>query len=608
MTAKRTAITAGILLAILALAWSIFHKQSADAWVKTQAAAYQTTYENEATSFDLQWQSSGKAASPQSRKLLTQVSGLLLLQEQRKEDGREMLLLQMENASASMGVDGGQSPSRNERLEQSLAKGASFVRKADGKLESVSEPETEIDRSAIGVLAEVYAMLPQVYPTEAETKREYDLSGAYNASYRWDAEKKSLSKSGKAYVNEGLAKADLIDPLYTQGQDVEADLSMLYEGVEIGQKRFAKAQGQQITRISISKQTALLSKTRVQFAASAFPHGADRTLAGVKQKQTSVKDFLANMEVIAAPVPGWDEIESGLEAFPAHKDIRDETEFVLKVRTLLKARPEEAERIVGLLDAYSVESKEYMAILRGVLASQKAEAQKALLDFIAKKRDEGGAHVILVAHLAEFEDPSPELLSSLKSYSKDPDEELRSTSLLALGNAAAQVALRNEAAAHDLFVDLQQGLGSTQDLGEKSTFWGALGNYAGPEVWSLVRQEYASTPKELKHRLVNALRLVSGDEPQSFLLDQVQTGENEIIRLTGMNALTLRVPHEKAIEIVGNALFQEKSVNVQSVMLSYLAQHARAFPAAGEALQGFLRQHPESEATKGFIQQFGKAH
>jgi hypothetical protein len=550
----------------------------------------------------MQWQ---KSAEPLLDKTLrTVISGTLVEEQFKNDEGKEFIFLAWDEPQAEMRLSRDNPGHRNETLEMSLKKGAMFIYAVDGTLESVSEPSSEIDRAAIGIMSEILSFM-QTSPLSKDpawTVTEKDLHGSYSVNYSWLPHLKTLRKFNKSYVQDPRkTKSDVTDLLYSDDQSVVSDLLMEFQGFDLETGAYATAAGKQNTRVSVSNQMTLDSRSIFKIRRIRDSSSKPTSRMTLRHQQIDIKDF-SRLSNKGQDIPvTFDEVLREVDKFADHRDIRDETAFVLKIRDLLRREPTKSSEVTALLEKYSPESDEYFAVLRGLLASQQPEAQKSLLQLINKNLELGRPHVLLVAHLAEFEQPVAELVSSLKRFTVSTDEELRSTALLAFGTVAAQINKYDEEKAHLLFLELKAKLNQTQNLSEKSTLWGALGNFGEQQTWELVQEQYANTDLALRHRLVNALRLVSGDGPMNFLLDKLLTGENESIRLASITALTFRRARESGIAVLGQALVKEPSLNVQSEILSYLSQNSKEFQSAQMHVEEFIRLFPNSEVTKAYL-------
>lgn len=596
MQKKKGLILAAAFLSLTAMLLGFYFRNVRNSNVPSPVSSYSLSYKNSS----LAYAQTGKGEALPSHTIDIDLKGQIITKTEpiapsESQDASERVFVRWISPTISFSSEGVELP-LSEQVAQFLSEGFYFDRDEKGNIVSLAAPSSEAEKIAESISLEIVSLCNHASLSSEEKwdAQEGDAYGPYRVSFGWNADRRELKKSSKVY--SARSKPSDVPMFDAQREILKADLEITFSGETEGS--FSSVKGSQTITATVNDQPLFLSQTELNGTSVSLDQEQIASLDKISiRKQISLKNFV---RTTARPkvAPKLEDLEKAVTTLRTSKDVRDEYKVVQQITDYVDTHPDKTRDILRLFKDFDPASVPYMVLIRGLTSSNDLEVQSRYLAFIDEMANSEGAYVILLASTAEFAEPTAELLSKIKYYSENPRDDVRSTAILASGAIAHKFVMEADPRANDIVAQLTEKLPKTPDLNEKSTIWGALGNSGHPDVLGEVREAYSDSPESLKPRLINALRFVEGQAVNDFILEELESGATDAIRLACIEALLYRRSNPEMLMRVLAAMEKEKYSPALSQILTYLWVNKRFDPRVEPQLRAFLKNHPDNDAVR----------
>ncbi|NUN13575.1 MAG: HEAT repeat domain-containing protein [Myxococcales bacterium] len=508
------------------------------------------------------------------------VAGLLNLTVANVEEGMIHLHAVMDNVRFGGESSGGTQadPDVIRALEKAIEVPFFVTIDTTGRVEAVHF-RTGTDEMARGLLKSVVTTGQMVLPTAAGISswevEETDSTGDYRARYQVDADGKRLQKTKLSYVRLATA-AGLVDSGAGVMRMDTITFRGMYEPRSDGWPETIN-ESEELTLASSSKLPAL--KTRGQARWSLVSTGNNPALVDTFQREWSLLETaeLAKIEGVTATDKQHDLALVGgeplavmlgsLAALPADETADAERAgLMVRASAALRLEPKEATR-VGAEIRNNAAAPHVGTLLGALGGANTPEAQQTLADLLKDTNLPAQVRADAAAHLGQSTLTDKAHVETLWDGVQDPDLDVHSQSLLALGASA-------------------QGLKTEH-----------------PEVAKSVTEklmEYFATATTDEDRVLTLQALGNtGDAAMVPTLESAIVWPNEVVRAAAVMAFRF-VQHPAAEPWITTVMVHDESNLVQKAAMA--AGIFRPFSAMAMALEAVLKQDPAADVRHAALQ------
>jgi len=303
----------------------------------------------------------------------------------------------------------------------------------------------------------------------------------------------------------------------------------------------------------------------------------------------------------AAPVPrlAGEALRAALRGHVARlsQEGRTSVRAIYELRDFLRAHPEAAALVPGMLGSPGLESATAAALVNALGMAGTPEAQAALAE-VAQDPAMGPVNrsraIVAMGDVRDIEDSSLEALWRVARQSRhEPGVALPSTAALALGTVGSHLKVSQPARYEALRADLVRHLESARDPGDARAALLALGNTEDEALSGVVETWLEHESPAARAGAAQALgRLGSGgvQDRLATRLASEQAGQVRAAISTSLNRLPPPAP--QTLELVTRLVRQEPDAEARFAMVRLLADNLEAFPPARAVLFDLSSQDP----------------
>jgi HEAT repeat protein len=287
------------------------------------------------------------------------------------------------------------------------------------------------------------------------------------------------------------------------------------------------------------------------------------------------------------------ELFDTLKALPAGED-RGQAAATMqaRLRALFTLEPSAAREALARLHELSAEDAG--TVIGALSAANTPEAIDALGRVALDAERPLPLRMDATAGLGTVEKPTREGIAQLEALARDPDEGVRSTALLGLGNTARTL---DDAEGKPLVNRLMGELAAAKTPEEKILALKALANSADPAILPLVESALADPSEQLRAAAVEALRLLPGPKADALLLGRLASDPSPAVRRSAILAASFR-PLGLLVPGLGQALQREPHDSVRLALVELLGSGLEKEPAAAGPLQWTAANDANAEVKK----------
>jgi HEAT repeat protein len=549
----------------------------------------------------------------------TDVRGEFVVTVLDRDDLRSVVSYQLRNSVVRLIANGQEAHSEAEIISADLNHNIFAEVNPQGRVlsvrfdPSVGNLSQSFARSIIA-LTQFCSPASQTSELEKWEVQEDDPAGQYIARYQTATEtKKGAPDDGGADI-KSFRKTKL-RYLKTSSSDIEAPKTVTPKGslsatFDLKAGRLLSVIGAESQVIAISGKNVAKVETELQMDYSRQEMLSDAEFSVMRS------DY-ATRERVATPIPlsmarsreetealihrnelgtaSVDDLLAQLAQIEVSNDGANETSLYLKFKALVYLHPETAASLGAVLakaDATSVT----MRILTGALAAIGSErAQAALVTAILAHAHDWPALAGLIPALSQAVEPaqgSEDILRDLAFNSSDP--EIASTSQLALGTMARQLAVRSpDRAAAIVHVFLKRIEASDSSDATRQTLL-VLGNAGSAIAFPTIAGFTTDQSTSLRAAAVTALRWIESDQADALLLKALKSDPQPIVRLDSAVALGVRKMNQIGFNIQKQAFLTDKDDKVRLAVLNNLWKAHATFPE----VRGLVKRAAAKDRSK----------
>ncbi|WIG96743.1 HEAT repeat domain-containing protein [Myxococcus sp. SDU36] len=465
--------------------------------------------------------------------------------------------------------------------------------------------EQGVDLLSQNVLRSLVASIQVVTPPEAMERwpaQEVDTTGRYEASYQRLEGAREFEKKKVRY--QMVTTPEGLRPLPGSMRITVAGGAhlVLDEGLWVdtlrGEERVEVVPGPGLpTAIGDSKvRLRLREKHSIPLLVGAFSANQGHLLSSEFSVQTVIPQdpraqlrrvlaggTLASLTGALRMVPKLEEAQRGPVT----------AELMQRLNALFQLEPGAAAQVPELIR--QERSREVYSPFIGSLSSASTpEAVQALAQISSDAMLPTPVRVDAIAGLGTTETPTPEGADALRRLSQSPDEELRTTATLALGNAARRMNELGDSTGETLLRELEQLLRAESDPARQALLLKALSNTADPRALPTIQAALRSSSWIVREAAVGALRLIQDPTVDQLLSERLLGDDSPFVRRGAVFASSFR-SLQPLFPAMGQALRSERESAVRNDIVRLLGERRTREPQAGVLLAWVSQNDPDAD-------------
>lgn len=268
-----------------------------------------------------------------------------------------------------------------------------------------------------------------------------------------------------------------------------------------------------------------------------------------------------------------------------------------KIQRFLKAYPEEALKIPGLILDSKLKDNQVTEILHILASLGHKEAQKALVSIMKNPYQTYHARMQSIVGYHEIRNPTEEAVSELLEVTKNRKSEMgrdfSNTALLALGaianNTASQEIQGKDSIPYRVKSELEAKLNNPKkDLSETAALLSAIGNTRDSKLIKQMEKYTESEDRVIRSSLYTALGNFRDEDSLKILQSQITKEQESDARFVIVKSLMNREIKPEIVETLQSALKSESEVKPREAMIEYMIQNRNKISNYKEVLEAAL--------------------
>jgi HEAT repeat protein len=464
--------------------------------------------------------------------------------------------------------------------------------------------ERSVDLVSQNVLRSLVASLQVVTPPEPLERwpsQELDTTGQFAASYRRLAGPRAFEKTRLRYLQlgtpEGLRPIDGgIRVTTTGGAQLVLDDKLWLESLN-GQERVEvhPGEGFPTTVGEIQVRARQLERRTAPVLIGALEANKSRLVSTALSVQT------------VAPEPPEARLRrilrggnlkgllGELRALPADEEVRGPAtaELMERLRALFLLEPSSASQVPAQLRGEK-DRNTYSSLIGALSAASTPEAVRALSQVSADATLPVPVRVDAIAGLGVVEKPLQEGVEELRRLARNPEEDIRSTATLALGNTARNLRQNDDPSADSILDLLSQALRSSADPLEQALLLKAIANTADLRALPIIETALGSGSSLVREAAVVALRLIPDPAADRLLSARMLGDTSSDVRRSAVFASSFR-PLEPLLPALEQALRTDSSEAVRAEIVRLIGENRYRLGNATALLTWASQNDPSAE-------------
>lgn len=264
-----------------------------------------------------------------------------------------------------------------------------------------------------------------------------------------------------------------------------------------------------------------------------------------------------------------------------------------RLHALFLLEPGAADAVPGLIREERSRNV-YSSLIGSLSSASTPEAVRALAEVSSDKSLGTPVRVDAIAGLGTAEVPTREGADELRRLSQDPNEDIRGTATLALGNNARSMIQAGDSAGDSLLRELEQSLRSESDPQRQAVLLKALANTADARALPTIEQALRSSSPVVREAAVSALRLIPDPTADQLLSERLLGDASPEVRRGVIFASSFR-SLQPLIPAMEQALRLDQEASVRSDIVRLLGENRNREPRALVLLAWVSQNDPSAE-------------
>ncbi len=430
-------------------------------------------------------------------------------------------------------------------------------------------------------------------PAVSWTTREEDVNGRYEASYRVvsndknvlsllkdrrtvDSNIKTAWQKPRAEAMKGSSAEYRINvgDKRLEAASVYLNFELKHKDTKLGSSSASLSLTYQLSeRLSDEEKIALqATQTHTDSVSSVSDLAASDRTGAIEEK----------IQRITLGDDTWTTLSKRLD-----QDSKDNTKDYLKLKALFYLHPETcAAGSRALTSIKDPNSKAFLRLTGALSAVGSSASQQALLDAARAKQADARISTVLVSSLGLTKTPTSETFEGLKQLSKTaPEQEVRDTARLALGNLARTAAESDPSKASNFVAGELNGWKSATSSQDKIMTLLVLGNVGSPAILPAAKEALSDPDPAVRVAAASALRFVDSPEAELLLVDRVANDPDSRVRAQAIGSLALRFGTTQTRDVVVKASQTDPDEPVRMAGVQWMAGELPQAPDLAEALE-----------------------
>jgi HEAT repeat protein len=464
--------------------------------------------------------------------------------------------------------------------------------------------ERSVDLMSQNLLRWVVASLQVVTPPEPLERwpsQELDPTGQYSASYRRLAGAREFEKTRLRYLQlgtpEGLRPTDPSTRItVTGGTNGVLDEQLWLESLRVQERvETQPGEGLPTTVGELQVRARLLERRRAPVLVGALEANRSRLVSAGLAVQTMVPEPPdARLRRI---LRGGDlqSLTGELRALPQDEQVRGPatSELMERLRALFLLEPAAASQVPAQLRGEK-DRNTYSSLIGSLSAASTPEAVRALAQVSADATLPEAVRVDAIAGLGVVEKPTQQGLEELRRLAESPEEVLRSTATLALGNTARNLRQNGDPSADTVLDELSRALRATSNPLEQALLLKALANTADVRVLPIIESSLRSESSLVREAAVAALRLIPDPAADRLLIARMLEDPSIDVRRSAVFASSFR-PLPPLLPALEQALRTDQAEAVRADVVRLIGENRYRIESARALLTWASQSDPSAE-------------
>jgi len=264
-----------------------------------------------------------------------------------------------------------------------------------------------------------------------------------------------------------------------------------------------------------------------------------------------------------------------------------------RLRALFTLEPDKALAVPELLRGEE-DRNVYSSVIGSLSAASTPEAVHALAQVMGDAQQGVRTRVDAAAGLGMAAQPTQEGIAALRELAQSPEQDLRSTATLALGNAARNLNEQRSPDAAELLRELAQSVAAASTPEARALRLRALGNTASPEVLAVIQDALRDASPIVREAAIEALRLIPGAAADQLLAMRMVEDPSPQVRRAAIFASSFR-PLPGFLPVLERSLRTDAVDAVRNDVVRLLGEHLPRLAGAADLLAWAGQNDPNSD-------------
>ncbi|HYO74512.1 MAG TPA: HEAT repeat domain-containing protein [Archangium sp.] len=264
-----------------------------------------------------------------------------------------------------------------------------------------------------------------------------------------------------------------------------------------------------------------------------------------------------------------------------------------QMRALFMIQPAEALKVPDIIRA-GMEPDAASPMLGALSAASNKESIQALAAVGADGSIPHDIRMDSVAALGMAGEPNRQGVDALREMTRNPDQMLRDTATLGLGNAAYQMGDDNTRDAESLVFELNNGYRAASSPEQQALALRALGNTRSPTMMATIQEALGSPDPRIRTAAIEALRNVPSPDADQLLSRYLLTDPASEVRRAIIFSASYR-PVPPLLPALGQALRKDAADGVRVDIVRLLGAVRGMLPDAMTMLAWASQNDPNPE-------------
>lgn len=254
-----------------------------------------------------------------------------------------------------------------------------------------------------------------------------------------------------------------------------------------------------------------------------------------------------------------------------------------------------------------IDTKDVDAMVSTILSAlsdvENPAGQAAFKEIIEKRQDDPKMVSMALTCMVMMPNPTDSSLELAQNlHRSNENQQVKSSSALALGGMIGQIRKKDPARANALIYDMEQNLQTAQNTEQKKLYLETLGNAGSSSSLRTITPLLDDADENVRVAAASSLRFIDSPEADTLLAQSFEKNTSFNIRNSILDTLVYRKPTQTMFAAIQKDIDKDPSENLRVKRARALWQMRHQFPLGETTVRNMLANDPSSKVRASLAQ------